>query len=177
MKAIRYLMVALVVCVSASCGDNAPTAPIASAPQVGAPDASLIGDLLRPTGLLKCSALPAASTTGTIGPAGGSITVGPHVLRVPVGALQSPTSITATIVTGQGVNGITFQPEGLQFDRPAYLTMSYANCNLLGKLLPKRIAYTTNLLEIIEYLLSIDNLFTKKVTGQVRHFSEYVISW
>jgi len=55
--------------------------------------------------------------------------------------------------------------------------MSYANCNLLGRLLPKRIAYTTNLLDVIEYLLSIDNLFTKKVTGRVPHFSEYVISW
>ena len=169
MKAIRFLMVALVVCVIASCSDHAPTAPT--------PNASLIGGLLRPTGLLQCSALPAASATQTIGSAGGSITVGPHVLRIPAGALAQPTSITATIVTGQGVNGIRFQPEGLRFAKPAYLTMSYANCNLLGSLLPKRIAYTTNLLDILEYLLSVDNLLAKKVTGQVNHFSEYVIAW
>ena len=173
MKAIRFLMVALVVCVIASCSDRAPTTP---AP-VPAPDASLIGALLQPTGLLKCSALPAASVTQTIGPAGGSIAVGPHVLRIPAGALDQPTTITATLDTQRGVNGISFQPEGLQFDTPAYLTMSYANCNLLGKLLPKRIAYTTNLLGIVEYLLSLDNLFTKKVTGRVPHFSEYVIAW
>jgi hypothetical protein len=173
MKAIRFLMVALVVCVIASCSDRAPTAPT-SAP---APDASLIGDLLRPTGLLQCSALPAASTTQTIGPQGGSITVGPHVLRIPAGALANPTSITATLDTQRGVNGIRFQPEGLQFASAAYLTMSYANCSLLGRLLPKRIAYTTNLLAIVEYLLSVDNLFTKQVTGRVPHFSEYVIAW
>jgi len=173
MKAIRFLMVALVVCVIASCSDRAPTAP-ATTP---APDASLIGDLLRPTGLLQCSALPAASTTQTIGPAGGTITVGPHVLRIPAGALDEPTTITGTLDADRGVNGIRFQPEGLQFDSPAYLTMSYANCNLLGRLLPKRIAYTTDLLDILEYLLSLDNLFTKKVTGRVPHFSEYVISW
>ncbi len=161
MKAIRFLMVALVVCVIASCSDSAPTAPAT----VQAPNASLIGDLLRPTGLLQCSALPAASTTQTIGPSGGSLTVGPHVLRIPAGALAQPTSITR------------FQPEGLKFATPAYLTMSYANCSLLGSLLPKRIAYTSNLLDILEYLLSVDNLFSKKVTGQVKHFSEYVIAW
>jgi hypothetical protein len=173
MKAIRFLMVALVVCVIPSCSDRAPTAPT-TAP---APAASLIGDLLRPTGLLQCSALPAASTTQTIGPEGGSITVGPHILRIPAGALEQPTSITATLDVTRGVNGIRFQPEGLRFDSPAYLTMSYANCNLLGKLLPKRIAYTSDLLDILEYLLSVDNLFSKRVTGRVNHFSEYVIAW
>jgi len=173
MKAIRFLMVALVVCVIASCSDRAPTAPTTAS----APNASLIGDLLRPTGLLQCSALPAASSTQTIGPAGGTITVGPHVLRIPAGALSAPTLITATIVSGQGVNAVRFQPEGLRFNSSAYLTMSYANCNLLGKLLPKRIAYTSDLLDILEYLLSIDNLFGKNVTGQVKHFSEYVIAW
>jgi hypothetical protein len=173
MKAIRLVALALCTLALASCGDHSPTA----VPQVAPPNASLIGDLLRPTGLLRCSALPAASTTQTIGSAGGSITVGPHVLRIPAGALDNPTTITATLDTQRGVNGITFQPEGLQFDSPAYLTMSYANCNLLGRLLPKRIAYTSNLLQVLEYLLSIDNLFSKKVTGQVRHFSEYVISW
>ena len=173
MKAIRFLMVALVVCVIASCSDRAPTAPTT----VPAPDASLIGDLLRPTGLLQCSALPAASATQTIGPEGGSIAVGPHVLRIPAGALDNPTTITATLDNDRGVNGVRFQPEGLQFDTPAYLTMSYANCNLLGRLLPKRIAYTSDLLDILEYLLSLDNLFTKRVTGQVKHFSEYVIAW
>jgi hypothetical protein len=173
MKAIRFLMVALVVCVIASCSDRAPTAPM-TAP---APDASLIGDLLRPTGLLQCSALPAASTTQTIGPEGGSITVGPHVLVIPAGALKQPTTITGTLDVNRGVNGIRFQPEGLQFASSAYLTMSYANCNLLGRLLPKRIAYTTSLLDVVEYLLSLDNLWTKKVTGRVPHFSEYVIAW
>src|SRR5260221_11056772 len=104
MKAIRFLMVALVVCAIASCSDSAPTAPAT----VQAPNASLIGDLLRPTGLLQCSALPAASTTQTIGPSGGSPTVGPHVLRIPAGAPAQPTPTTAPIPTGQGPNGGRF---------------------------------------------------------------------
>lgn len=173
MKAIRLVALALCTLVLASCGDHSPTA----VPPVAPPNPSLIGALLRPIGLLQCSALPAASVTQTIGPAGGSITVGPHLLRIPAGALAAPTSITATLDVTRGVNGIRFQPEGLRFQSAAYLTMSYANCNLLGRLLPKRIAYTNNLLQILEYLLSVDNLFTKKVTGQVRHFSEYVLAW
>jgi hypothetical protein len=55
--------------------------------------------------------------------------------------------------------------------------MSYANCSGLGSLLPKRIAYTNDLLQILSFLTSADNIFTHKVTGQVKHFSEYVVAW
>jgi len=127
--------------------------------------------------LLKCSSLPYASQTKTIGPLGGTISAGPHTLVIPPGALSSPTAITMTAPTGLGVNAVKFQPEGLRFTVPAALTMSYANCSLLGKLLPKRIAYTDDNLNIISYLLSLDNLLSKYVTGKVNHFSDYVIAW
>ena len=91
---------------------------------------------------------------------------------------MSPGAFPAVMVpSGSKVNLVRFQPEGLQFRQTAYLTMSYANCSLLGKLLPKRIAYTTDALDILEYLLSLDNLFGKRVTGQVHHFSDYVVAW
>ena len=178
MKAVRALAVLILVClVAPSCGEppSSPATP-AVAP-VPAPEAGLIGDLLAATGLLKCSDLPYASSTRSIGPMGGSISAGPHTLVVPPGALLSPTAITMTAPTGMGVNAVRFQPEGLQFRTPAALTMSYANCNLLGKLLPKRIAYTDDRLNILYYLLSLDNLLAKKVTGKVKHFSDYVIAW
>jgi hypothetical protein len=180
MKAVRLLAVLLVVCLfAASCGEppSAPVAPAASPAALPAPEASLIGDLLRPTGLLKCSDLPYDAETRTIGPAGGSISAGPHVLVIPSGALDGPTQITMTTTTGRGVNQVHFEPEGLQFDRSASLTMSYANCSLLGKLLPKRIAYTDERLNIISYLLSLDNIFAKRVTGRLDHFSDYAVAW
>jgi len=127
--------------------------------------------------LLKCSNLPYASSTKTIGALGGTISAGPHTLVIPPGALLNPTTITMTAPTGLGVNAVKFQPEGLRFTVPAALTMSYANCSLLGKLLPKRIAYTDDHLNIISYLLSLDNLLSKYVTGKVNHFSDYVIAW
>jgi hypothetical protein len=179
MKAVRALAVLFLLCfVATSCGEppSSPAVPGVVVP-VPAPQAGLIGDLLAPTGLLKCSDLPYASSTKTIGPMGGSISAGPHTLYIPAGALAAPTQITMTAPTGRGVNSVRFQPEGLQFDRSAALTMSYANCNLLGKLLPKRIAYTDERLNILYYLLSLDNIFAKRVTGKLDHFSDYVLAW
>ena len=172
MKAVRLLVVALVV---AGCTDR----PLISAPESApaAPEASLIGDLLGATGLLQCSDLPYASATQSIGSAGGTIRIGPHTLAVPAGALFSPVTITGELVTGRGVNAVRFKPEGLRFQRSAYLTMSYANCNLLGRLLPKRIAYVSDGLGILSYLLSIDNPLAYKVTGRVDHFSNYAVAW
>jgi len=174
MKARRLLVApVLLLVVALACTDRTPT----SVPAAPAPDASLIGGLLGATGLLKCSNLPYASDTETIGPSGGVLTAGPHSLIIPPGALSAPTTITMTAPTGLGVNAVKFQPEGLRFATPASLTMSYSNCNLLGKLLPKRIAYTDNNLNILSYLLSLDNLLSKRVTGKVNHFSDYVIAW
>ena len=180
MKAVRALAVLLVVCLFApSCGEppSSPVAPAVPPAAMPAPQADLIGTLLRPTGLLQCSDLPYDTETRTIGPAGGSISAGPHVLVIPAGALDKPTRIMMSVRSGRGVNAVHFEPEGLQFGRSAALTMSYANCDLLGKLLPKRIAYTDDALNIITYLLSFDNLWGKRVTGNLDHFSDYVVAW
>jgi hypothetical protein len=174
MKAVRALAVALLVLLaSSSCGE--PTKP--QSPALPTPDASLIGSLLGPTGLLKCSDLPYASSTQTIGIAGGSISAGPHTLVIPPGALAQPTTITMTAPTGLGVNAVTFQPAGLRFQIPAALTMSYANCSLLGLLLPKHIAYTTDNLDILYYLLGVTNVLNSTITSKINHFSDYVVAW
>jgi len=174
MKARRVVVASVLLLVAAlACTDRTPT----SVPVAPAPDASLIGGLLGATGLLKCSNLPYASSTKTIGALGGSISAGPHTLVIPPGALSAPTTITMTAPSGLGVNAVKFAPEGLRFSAPAVLTMSYSNCSLLGKLLPKRIAYTDDNLNILSYLLSLDNLFSKNVTGKVNHFSDYVVAW
>src|SRR5207253_7631351 len=110
-----------------------------------------------------CSACPVDPGTVAIGPLGGTSSAGPPWLAVPPGALLRPTAITMTAPTGQGVNAVKFKPVGLQFLAPAALNMSYANCSLLGILLPKRIAYTDDNLNIISYLLSLDNLLAKRV--------------
>ena len=175
MKSTRLLLIALlagVTVVTVNCDDQTPV----SVAPVPAPEASLIGDLLERTGLLRCTPLPYDSTATIIGPLGGTLRVGPHTLVVPAGALAEPVRITA-VQPRDTVNIVRFTPQGLTFVRPAALTMSYANCNLLGRLLPKRIAYTTQRLQILEYLLSIDNLAAKQVTGRLKHFSQYAVAW
>jgi hypothetical protein len=152
-----------------SCGEP----PLGPVPR---PQPSLVGVLLQSTGLLQCTPLPTATATQTVGSAGGVIKIGPHFLAIPAGALDAPVTITATAPSGS-VNRIQFEPQGLVFKRSAALTMSYANCTLLGSLLPKRIAYTSDALSILSYLLSVDNLFAKQVTGQLNHFSNYAIAW
>src|SRR5690349_20301528 len=77
MKATRLVVVALCLSLALACGDHTPTAPATPAPQ-----ADLIGSLLGATGLLKCSALPYASDTETIGPLGGVLVAGPHSLVI-----------------------------------------------------------------------------------------------
>jgi len=184
MKSTRLLLIGMMVLAVANCGEQGPvgvaTPPTQTAAAqtatTGPQNSTLLGGVLQGLGLLKCSPLPKDSSSATIGPWGGQLTVGPHTLVVPPGALSTYVTITATL-SADTVNAITFKPEGLQFQRPAYLTMSYANCNLLGRLLPKRVAYTTDAYQILEYLLSLDNLFAKQVTGQVHHFSHYAIAW
>ena len=187
MKRVRSLLALLVfglVLMTGSCSsDQSPTgvsAPITSATDsavtINGANASLLGELLRPTGLLKCRPLPAATASKVIGPGGGTIQVGPHSLFIPAGALDRNVTITA-YAPSDDVNSVQFSPSGLDFDRSAWLTMSYANCSLLGQLLPKRIAYTSNLLNILYYILSLDNIFTRQVIGKVDHFSKYAVSW
>ena len=164
------LPLALTLLATLSCTADTPTAPVAP------PEQSLLGNLLSYTGLLSCKPMPAATATATIGPAGGTINVGPHSLVIPPGALEEAVTITAT-APSDSVNRVEFQPQGVEFEKAAALTMSYANCNLLGSLVPKQIVYTDNALDILEYLLSFDDLWKKQVTGQLHHFSSYAVAW
>ena len=182
MRAPRVLSAALLlsamVLLSSNCGDRTPLGV------TGSPQADLLGSvtgtLSKTTSslsLLNCTPLPTATASATVGPAGGVIQVGPHTLSIPAGALNDYVTITAT-APSDTLNHVDFQPEGLKFSKAATLILSYANCNLLGSLLPKQIVYTTDdLLTILDVLNSLDDPLNQKVTGRVKHFSEYAVAW
>jgi hypothetical protein len=175
MKATRVLWRALLVGGAAallvSCSDSSPTGlPAANS------RADLIGSLLSRTGLLGCSAMPYDSVAQTVGPLGGSIAIGPHTLTIPPGALSQQVTITA-VAPSDTVNTVRFGPQGLQFQKPALLAMSYANCGLVGVLLPHHIAYTTEGLQILELIPGIDLLLSERVEGPIQHFSRYAVAW
>ena len=130
--------------------------------------------VLSVTDLLVCSAQPYAVTKKTIGPEGGKIDVGSHSLVIPSGALSKQTTITAEQLTGQ-TNSVRFSPEGLRFEKPAALTMSYKNC--LVVLLPKRIVYTNENLKVLEVLRSLDLFNKRTVAAPIDHFSRYAVAF
>ena len=138
------------------------------------PDAALLGNVLNGLHLLQCQPQQFDSVTQVIGAGGGSISVGAHRFVVPAGALSGPTAITA-VTPSVNRREVRFQPEGLTFNKPATLTMSYSGCSLLSQLLPKRIVYMSDDLDPLELILSLDNFLTDKVTGKIEHFSSYAL--
>jgi hypothetical protein len=179
-KSVRLLAAVFAInLVAASCTPDVTNPPVTQAP---APEADLIGGTIERlggvvTGLLRCEPLPFVANQGVFGPNGGTLRLGEHALVIPRGALSSVVTIRAER-PADGVASIRFYPEGLRFARPAALTMSYSNCNLVaGLLTPKRIAYTTEGLRILEYIPSVDNVLARRVTGRLDHFSRYAVSW
>lgn len=173
---------AVLIATSASCfSDMGPTG--ISTPEVPKTNESLLSPILGLTSnlvgtLLQCTPQPFAADTEVVGPFGGVITMGKNKLVIPAGALSSPVRIIGSAPVDHVVS-VQFQPEGLQFN-PKHLpqlTLDYSACGVLPSLLPKRIAYTDDKLNILTYLLSLDNLLTRRVTGQVPHFSRYAIAW
>src|SRR5262245_45001952 len=127
--------------------------------------------------LLNCVPLPYSSSSAVIGSGGGTLVIGPHVLVVAPNALSQPVTITGEVVPGN-VNSVRCSPEGLHFNGSGTaLTLSYSNCSGLGMLLPKRVAYTSELLSILELLNSVDLSGQKKVVGELKHFSRYAVAY
>jgi len=180
------LVLALLAGVSCTTGDTSPMEPVAQPVEQpsqllgglvdGLGDAlgSTVGAVLSVTDLLVCTAQPYAVTKKTIDSDGGTIQVGSHTLVIPRGALKKKTTITAEQISG-GTNSVRFSPEGLRFEKPADLTMSYKNC--LVVLLPKRIVYTDEALKVLEVLRSLDLFNKKTVAAPIDHFSRYAVAF
>jgi hypothetical protein len=124
--------------------------------------------------LLACKAQRYVVAEKVIGPEGGSLRIGSHRLTIPRGALASRVKITGEQVSGS-VNSVRLSPEGLRFAKPARLTLSYDNCASVR--LRKRVAYTSELLGILEVPPSEDYPKYDYVTGAIDHFSRYAVAY
>jgi hypothetical protein len=187
------LALLLTVGVGCSSTDSLTEAPAASTSEQPAPEFGLIGDLTggltdalggltgtvvgtlgSVTDLLLCSSQPYAMDSEVIGPDGGILNVGTHRLIIPRNALNSRMRITGEQIPGK-TNSVRFSPEGLEFERPAVLTMTYNNCVLV--LLQKKIVYTDEKLKVLEVLRSLDLFRSKTVTAPIDHFSRYAVAY
>ena len=178
---------ALLMMFSVSCSSDAlPTGPSSQAasqpavsPLLGLPiDGILGGTTDAVTGLLTCAPQSYASASKVIGPDGGTLVVGKHTFVVPQGALKDNVLITAEAPEGNVVS-VRFGPEGLKFNsrHQPTLTLDYSDCGLLVNLLPKRIAYTSDELSILDLLPSVDDLLHERVSANIKHFSRYAIAF
>lgn len=127
-------------------------------------------------GLLVCERQQYALSQQVIGAAGGTLRIGNHLLVIPAGALAQPTLITGE-APADFVSSVRFQPEGLRFLRPATLTLDYSSCPAARLQILKRVAYTTDSLDILSYLLSRDDLVRMRVSADLQHFSRYAVAW
>jgi hypothetical protein len=178
MKTARFVLTTLLAAaatVMVACGESTPLGPKpALAPTVDLATAAYRSRQHRD--LLPCLPGPADYAEKVIGPMGGVLQVGAHTLAVPPGALSRPVTIRA-VAESDGLNHVEFEPEGLVFNTPATLTMSYANCSAPPAAVTTRIAYTDSALTVIYHLPSNDNPWSKQVSGQLNHFSEYAVAW
>jgi len=182
LRTLMKLAVPLFVITTASCSTDMPTAPAAK------PNPDLVGSLVGTLGgtlggvvggvapqLLACPTSTSYASSKVIGPWGGVLTVGPHSLVVPPGALSSNVTISAKAPAGQFLE-VQFEPHGLRFERPAALNLNYSRCGLVQGLLLS-VVYIDDNRSILEILTSSNNIFTRTVTGKLDHFSGYAVAW
>lgn len=130
-------------------------------------------DVLGAAGLLYCDPLAYAAAVKIIGPEGGDVSIGPHKLSIPAGALALPVVITGELPVSMAVS-VRLLPEGLAFAAQPKLTLSYQHC-LNADDSPKRVAYTDELLNPLEFPPSQDWPSEGKVEAWLDHFSRYAV--
>ncbi len=141
------------------------------------------------TGLLACSQTY-DSVTQVVGPAGGFIVVGSHILWVDTMALADTVRITA-VAPADTMRWVRFQPDGLQFRTngagwSAVLFTSFKDCGVPTSD-ALRIAQITDSLQVIRYLDQASiwirvrkNAWSQGnqyIAGVLHHFSQYAVSW
>jgi hypothetical protein len=129
----------------------------------------------RVADLLRCEPREYEGDAAIIGPAGGTLHIGDHELVIPRGALTEEQLITGEARTSSLVD-VEFEPEGLQFQRPAQLTLSYKHCQVPAAL-DLLVAYLGVGNKILEFPTSKDYRSYSEVTGEINHFSRYAVAY
>jgi|RhiMetdeSRZDD1v2_1073273.scaffolds.fasta_scaffold35131_3 hypothetical protein len=125
--------------------------------------------------LLRCEPKSYEGDAAIIGPSGGTLHAGPHELVIPKGALDHEELIVMEAPTSSRVD-VRFQPEGLQFQKPAQLSLSYKGC-VVPTALDLLVAYLGQGNQILELPPSIDFKADDKVEADIGHFSRYAVAY
>jgi hypothetical protein len=166
---IVTLFVAVAVgCSAPSITDATPGELTLRQPNLGAPN------------LIECPTNGASSSTATVGPLGGIVSVGGTSVSVPVGALLSPVSITVTVPESNlmEIDVSVSGTEHFVFEQPIVVTLSYARCNR-GDIdaTPLSVWFIDSETKApIESMGGVDNKLLRTVTFVTPHLSGYAIA-
>ncbi|HVH09033.1 MAG TPA: hypothetical protein VM736_04480 [Gemmatimonadales bacterium] len=168
---LAFVVPVVIAATLTRCGDRSATG-------VGPSRVPLLPGLTVTPGdlLAHCANTTTGTVTQAIGTAGGVIGVGPDTLHIPPGALGQTVTIQASIVASSIGNVVAFQPNGLVFQKPVALSISYANCSVLSPLFLVVVQVDSSF-QILQFLETTNDLTTLQVTGVVRHFSNYAVAW
>lgn len=164
----NFLNTILGVVIAAGCS-GLPSQPGPREPQVQFSKASALS-------IANCPDPGKENASQKVGPAGGTVQVGPHALVIPAGALSKDVTITAK-TGGKKGNAIEFGPAGLRFNTEVFLTIDLSNCTGWGQLKRPLIVYTNDELAILEAERSVVDNQDKTVTGFITHFSQYAVAY
>lgn len=122
--------------------------------------------------LLACARREARTNSAVIGPSGGTLFVGANRLVVPAGALTEPTLITGT-VPADTIAAIHFEPQGLQFRKPAGLVLDAEGCRRPGD--HPNVLYLDDSSNVLERIEAVYSSWWRTVAAPITHFSVYAI--
>jgi hypothetical protein len=142
----------------------------------GSPDFA-VASLKPVSAFAECSQVE-SSVKAWIGPNGGTLRAGKHVLQVPAGALNAITLITLQ-APSDTISRVRLGPEGLTFSKkyPAYLMMSYDDC-VVDPAAQQQIVQVDQSLSIISIPPSQDDPLTQRVSAKlVVLMSTYAVAY
>ena len=169
---LRLTLAVLLTCAAIACaGNDLSTAP--RAPTVNARPAPPPPPPPKKPKVAECKPQKDERRSARIGPLGGALTVGTSRFVVPAGALAAEVDITAHALASSS-GKLEFSPAGLQFSKPAVLTMSYARC--ATPFSHVKVAYV-EADTVSELEPSRSNWLMRTVTAEIRHFSSYAVAY
>ena len=125
-------------------------------------------------GPVYCAPLQYAGDVKIIGPDGGDLSIGPHKLSIPKGAITGHAVITVEMPVAMEVT-VRLSPQGLVFAKRPVLTLSYKHC--LGPVDYKaRVALTDEGLRSPEYPVS-DWPAPGLLNAWLEHLSRYAVMY
>ena len=130
--------------------------------------------------LVECPVTGSSSSTATVGPLGGVVSVGGTSISIPAGALLSPVSVTVTVPESNlmEIDISVAGSEHFVFEQPVVVTLSYARCTRNDiNLTPLTVWYIDSETKApIEPMGGIEDKLLRTVTFVTPHLSGYAIA-